>query len=293
MVLGASLLLATGVAAQDKKTFAIDDLIPGGATYSAHVPENIYGLQWWGDVCIKPEIDKVVSVDFANKMKETTLVTLEQVNTVLAQKSLGKVRHLYSVSFPFADKKVMKIDMPQKSLFYDIDAKQIVSVLNYGNKAGNQDFSNDYSSVAYTIDNNLYLTNVAGKDVQITNEPKGVVCGQSVHRNEFGIHKGIFWSPKSNYLAFYRMDESMVADYPFVDIDTRIATVKQGKYPMAGMASHEVTIGIYNLKSGKTIYLNTGNPKDRYFTNISWSPDEKSIYFIELNRDQNHSQLFC
>lgn len=292
MVLGTSLLLAASAAAQDKKSFTIDDLIPGGATYTAHVPENIYGLQWWGDVCVKPDIDKVVSVDFANKMKETTLVTLEQFNAALAKKSLGKVRHLYSVSFPFADKKVMKVDMPQKSIFYDIDSKQVVNVLTYGNKAGNQDFSKDYSSIAYTIDNNLYLTDIAGKDVQITNEPKGVVCGQSVHRNEFGIKKGTFWSPKGDYLAFYRMDESMVADYPFVDIDTRIATVKPGKYPMAGMTSHEVTIGIYNLKTGKTIYLNAGNPKDRYFTNISWSPDEKSIYFIELNRDQNHSQLF-
>ena len=87
------------------------------------------------------------------------------------------------------------------------------------------------------------------------------------------------------------MDQSMVTDYPQVNTSTRIATLEPDKYPMAGMTSHKVTIGVFNPATKKTIYLKAGNPTDRYFTNVSWSPDEKSIYVIELNRDQNHSQL--
>ena len=60
---------------------------------------------------------------------------------------------------------------------------------------------------------------------------------------------------------------------------------------MAGMTSHKVTVGIYNPETQKTIYLNAGDPTDRYFTNISWAPDAKSLYLIELNRDQNHAKL--
>jgi len=103
--------------------------------------------------------------------------------------------------------------------------------------------------------------------------------------------KGTFWSPKGTYLAFYRMDQSMVTDYPQVNTSTRIATLEPNKYPMAGMTSHKVTVGIYNVKTAKTVYLKAGDPTDRYFTNISWSPDEQSVYVIELNRDQNHAQL--
>ena len=55
------------------------------------------------------------------------------------------------------------------------------------------------------------------------------------------------------------------------------------------MTSHKVTVGIYNPETQKTIYLNAGDPTDRYFTNISWAPDAKSLYLIELNRDQNHA----
>ena len=158
-------------------------------------------------------------------------------------------------------------------------------------KAANQDWNKDSRSLAYTIANNLFVTTADGKTHQVTDEPKGIVCGQSVHRQEFGIYKGTFWSPKGNLLAFYRMDETMVTDYPQVNTTTRIATLEPDKYPMAGMTSHKVTVGVYNPATEKTVYLKAGDPTDRYFTNISWSPDEKSVYVIELNRDQNHAEL--
>jgi len=92
-------------------------------------------------------------------------------------------------------------------------------------------------------------------------------------------------------MAFYRMDETMVTNYPLVDINTRIATTKNIRYPMAGMKSHEVTIGIYNNNNGKIIYLKTGEPKEQYLTNISWSLDDKYILVAVLNREQNHLKM--
>lgn len=144
---------------------------------------------------------------------------------------------------------------------------------------------------AHTVSNNLFVTYADGTDYQVTDEPEGVVCGQSVHRNEFGIEGGIFWSPQHHLLAFYRMDESMVTDYPQVNHTTRISTLEPDKYPMAGMTSHVVTVGVFNPETKEIIWLKTGDTTNRYLTNISWSPDEKSIYIIELNRDQNHAWL--
>ena len=148
------------------------------------------------------------------------------------------------------------------------------------------------NAAAFLRDNNLWVRYADGHDVQLSKDgSREIVYGQSVHRDEFGIYKGTFWSNKGKKLAFYRMDQSMVADYPQVNTFKREAELEPDKYPMAGMTSHQVTIGIFDLETEKTVYLNVGDPTDRYFTNIAWGPDDKTLYLYELNRDQNHCTL--
>ncbi len=139
---------------------------------------------------------------------------------------------------------------------------------------------------------NLY---VDGKLVE-RGDGYNVVLGESVHRNEFGINGGLFWSPKNNKLAFYRMDQSMVVDYPLVNTRAREAEPMPIKYPMAGMQSHWVTVGVYEPASGKLVYLNTArdttvHEREMYLTNIAWSPDERYVYIAKVNREQNHMWL--
>ena len=83
----------------------------------------------------------------------------------------------------------------------------------------------------------------------------------------------------------------MVSDYPLVNINTRVATVENTKYPMAGMTSEQVTLGIYDLLSGETVFAKTGEPKDQYLTAITWAPDGKSVFIGLLNREQNHLKM--
>ena len=288
----ALLIMASSVTwAQDKKSFTLEDLMPGGNNYYNLLPQNLYGLQWWGDVCINADIEEVKTIHPANG-KENVLITLQEVNELLANKKLGKINHFRNVSFPYVEK-MMLVNTTSNKVLIDLTKKEIIWSQPLSPKAANQDWNKESRSLAYTLDNNLFVTTADGKTQQVTDEPKGIVCGQSVHRQEFGISKGTFWSPKGNLLAFYRMDESMVTDYPQVNTSTRIATLEPDKYPMAGMTSHKVTVGVYDVKTGKVIYLQAGDPTDRYFTNVSWSPDEQHIYVIELNRDQNHAQLVC
>ena len=148
------------------------------------------------------------------------------------------------------------------------------------------------NAAAFLRDDNLWVRYADGHDVQLSKDgSREIVYGQSVHRDEFGIYKGTFWSNSGKKLAFYRMDQSMVADYPQVNTFKREAELEHDKYPMAGMTSHQVTIGIFDLDTENTIYLNVGDPTDRYFTNIAWGPDDKTLYLYELNRDQNYCTL--
>ena len=275
--------------AQDKKSFTLEDLMPGGNNYFNLQPKNIQGLGWWEDTMLKGEIDELKTFNPANG-KEETLITLQEVNDLLAAKELGKIHHFYSISMPY-EQKLLLVNTHKHRVLVDLDTQGIIWNQSIPAKAANQDWNKESRALAYTIGNNLYVKTGEGEEIQVTDEPDGVLCGQAVHRNEFGINGGIFWSPKGNLLAFYRMDQSMVTDYPQVNTSTRIATLAPDKYPMAGMTSHKVTIGVFNPSTKKTVWLKAGDPTDRYFTNVSWSPDEKSVYVIELNRGQNHSQL--
>ena len=296
-------MTATASFAQEKKSYTLEDVIPGGNNYFNLVPKNIPGLQWWGDVCVRTDVENIVTINVRNG-KETVLVTLDEVNEALLNgekpfqptQELKQLRTLMGASLPWGDQKVITFRQGNYMIWYDFGQKKISNLFRLNEKAANLDFCKENGYVVYTVGSNLCIAYEGEKDLQINPDekkadPMDIVYGQAVHRNEFGIYKGTFWSPKGNCLAFYRMDQSMVTAYPQVNTTTRIATLEPDKYPMAGMTSHKVTVGVYHIQSGKTVYLQAGDPTDRYFTNISWSPDEKSIYVIELNRDQNHSQL--
>ena len=261
----------------------LEDLIPGGDSY--RYTESLYGLQWWGDLCVKPGTDSLFTVSPKNG-KEELLCTRETVNKRLEAEGLGRLTNLEYVRTPWAEETRMMFTLHGKYIVYDWKEDKVVSVRAMKEGAANADYHTGSGHVAYTIGNNLYVD-----DRQVTDEPRGIVCGQTVHRNEFGITKGTFWNPEGNLLAFYRMDESMVTEYPLVDITARIGEVNPVRYPMAGMTSHKVTVGIYSPDKGSTVFLDAGDPTDRYFTNISWSPDGQSVFLIELNRDQNHAKL--
>jgi len=251
-------------------------------------PERINGLQWIPGtnsyVFIKDNKLTAVSV---KGNKTTDLLSLQMLN-----KDSGPDNGLRR--FPYIswiDQDHFYFRNSNNYVRYDLQKKES-KTYTFDKKAANNDLEKSTFNLAYTIDNNLFIRRANGTVDQISNEPdKGIVYGQSVHRSEFGITKGTFWSPKGNKLAFYRKDERMVTDYPLIDMNVRPAKVNLIKYPMAGMKSHHVTLGVYDLKTKKTIYIKTGEPKEQYLTAVTWSPDEKSIFIGILNRDQNHLKM--
>lgn len=283
------LMMITTTAVNAQKQFTLEDLNFGGNNYHNMVPKNRY-LTWWGDQLVRRNTDECSLVNKQNG-KETVMFTVDDINKWAGTDDSTKIRHLFYASFPYPNKSLVLITGKKDRMLIDFKSKKVVWRQNCEGE-NFAEWNAASKAVAFVKDDNLFVTNGEGKTTQLTTDgSREIVYGQSVHRDEFGIYKGTFWSPDGQSLAFYRMDQSMVADYPLVNIDTRIATETPIKYPMAGETSHKVTVGVYNLKTGKTIYLKAGDPTDRYFTNIAWSPDCKKVYMIELNRDQTDMQL--
>lgn len=147
-------------------------------------------------------------------------------------------------------------------------------------------------NIAYTVANNLFLVSRDKNTFTVSDEQnKNIISGHSVHREEFGINGGIFFSPQGNYLAYYRMDQTMVKDYPVMHWMDMPATDSLIKYPMAGGTSHQVQVRVFNPRTDKSVTLDVSGPKDQYLTCVSWSPDERYVFVAILNRDQDHLSL--
>ena len=266
--------------AQEEKLFTLEDLNFGGNNYRNMLPKNLW-LTWWGNQLMYQDAEEGGMQETSGERK--AFFTLKDVGT--------DFHSAFSAQYPYADQTVVLLKNSKQRILYDWKLKKTV----WQQTCEGEQFSEWNAAsraVAYVKDHQLFVRDSDNKEQKLTADgSRDIVYGQSVHRNEFGIDKGLFWSPNGLRLAFYRMDQSKVTDYPQVDIFQRSATYEPDKYPMAGETSHQVTVGIYDLHTQQTIYLQAGNPTDRYFTNIAWAPDGNTLYMFELNRDQNDCRL--
>ena len=285
----ASSTFITMLEAQEKKIFSLEELIPGGKEYARFAPHIPASYQWYGNRLMVTQNDSVWElVSPAGRCKKKRWLTFSNLTAELALEKQKVSR----ISFPNEEGGVAIFTTGNGIGTCDPKRKKVLSFFSYPEESANHTLSPSGHHLAYTRANNLFLLDSEGREQAVTNErDRGIVSGQSVHRNEFGIMGGIFWSPNGSRMAFYRMDERMVSNYPLVDASARVAEPNPERYPMAGMASHEVTIGIHDTVNGRTIWLATGEPAAQYLTNIAWGPDGKSLYVAHLNRGQDTMQL--
>lgn len=279
------MVMVQSLKSQNQVDLTLEDLIPGGKTYQKFVPKSPHKLSWLGDQLIYQKGDTIFKV--SSEGAEEAYLTKDIVNKWIGSSKITNINNVYAS----ASGNIIAY-APNEEIIIDPIKGEIVTAFETKAEMKNKEYSPSQDLLAFTIDNNLYIKDGQGVEKTITSDSnKRIVNGQSVHQNEFGINKGIFWSPNSQKLAFYRMDESMVGVYPLVNTNKRMAEEVDRVYPMAGLKSHHVTVGVYDINSGDTVFLKTGLPKEKYLTNIAWSPNADEIYIAELNRGQDTLQL--
>ena len=253
---------------------------------------SLRSLRWLGSDYVYVDSTRLVLGSPTAAHPEKTLLTQDEFLAIIGEATKGTGAK-YFAPFSVVEGKLLSISFGKKHYLIDPRTKkQVAAFERVGRTEQAFELAPRAKHAVAVRDNNLFLLAPDGSSSQLTTDGSPtLVYGQSVHQNEFGISGGLFWSPDGSRLAFYRMDQSMVSAYPLVHTNVRKATEEKLYYPMAGMPSHHVTLGIYDVASGKTTYLKTGEPKEKYLTNISWAPDSKTIYIAELNREQSHMDL--
>lgn len=279
-IIGLSMMF--GLNAQ-KKVLTMEEAVVGYHLY----PRSKY-IQWQGDKNQYTYLDREGLVgESADKGEKTVLLTVAELNKIIDADLKG------FPNFSWLDDNTLVVSRQGKIYHIDVEKKQLKQTFSFPKEAANQTYTEAGNKYAYTIDNNLYYLDERGNSYTVTSdEDKNIVNGQVVSRNEFGITGGIFWSPDGKKLGFYRKDETEVTNFPLLDINTRTGELKEIKYPMAGMKSELVTMGVYDVASGRTVFLDVDDfGREQYLTGITWAPASDLVYIQVLNRGQDHMRL--
>ncbi|MCO6472608.1 MAG: DPP IV N-terminal domain-containing protein [Melioribacteraceae bacterium] len=285
------LFVSLQISAQEK-LLTLEDVVFN--SYSKLAPERINQLSPIPNTDKYSFVEKIDDEDFlmlgsVTEKESKKLLGLNDLNVILGKINEEELTRISRITW--IDKNHFNFWSKQKLFRVNTENLSIQFLNSISENASNIRTAGDNKTTAFTIDNNLYLA-VSETDLRkLTDNGDGIISGQSVHRNEFGINKGIFFSPDSKLLAYYHKDETMVTQYPLVEMGSTPAELKNIRYPMAGQTSEYVKIAVYNIETKNTVWLNTGEPADQYLTAVTWSPDSKFIFVAHLNRDQDHLRL--
>lgn len=271
----------TAVVAQSKELTLEDAVLKQWSTFN---PKNIPDLQWIPQTAFMSLFEDANSLSKMDvQQNKTSIATVAELNKAL---------DLDLKRMPFPEwQSSDEFYFPYNNSYYsyNVALKKGEKLLTHAPEAENIDLHAASKQAAFTIGKNLYIATAANpkKEVSKIDEKSDIVCGQAIARSEFGISKGIFWSPKGNFLAFYQKNESEVANYPLLDITNTPGTLRNIKYPMAGQKSEYAQVGIYNPKKNRIVYLRVSGDRDQYLTNLAWDPSEQFVYVVIVNRAQN------
>ncbi len=264
--------------------------------------ENLVALQWRNNTNavthLDPTYSKLIQKN-AENAELTTLATTSDITEALKQKLPNDQFNLrmFPYTYQWVAKDIIAFEtQSDKENYYiefNVSTKKIEKALPYNPSGKNATLNHSKTLTAWLDKNNIKITTADNITKNVTTDTDlGIVNGSDyTHRQEFGIDKGMWWSPAEDKLLYYRKDETMVANYPLPQWDTRVATIVDTKYPMAGEKSEEVTLVVYDLKTDKKVTLQTGEPKEQYLTSVTWDPTGKFVFVGVLNRGQDHLKL--
>lgn len=283
ILLGAALLCATVLSAQ-KKEFTLSDAILSARQF---YPVAYSNVQW------SPSGARWARFDTEKKelVLETPKGAIQRITAADLEKAAGMPLKNVPAAYAWKDADHLYFKTADRVFEYGISRKDGNVTVSWEKDTPNVHVSPAMDAIAYSRNGDLFYYK-DGNTVRITRDGgKGIVNGETVHRNEFGIAGGIFFSPKGSKIAYYRKDESMVAHYPIVNTETRIATVENIPYPMAGEKSEEVTLHVYDIASGQSVKVCKQGGAEDYLTAVTWDPSERYLYVAELTRDQKHMKF--
>ena len=291
---------AVAASAQEKKNFELEDLYMRPTFYA----KSVRGMNSMkdGKSYANFEKGKLNIYNYKTGKLEKTLFSFTDLVMEGEDTPIGLQNYELSAN---EDKMLCITDMESiyrhsyHATYYVYDFKtKTLQPLSENGKQRLATFSPDATKVAFMRDNNLFIKDLAtGKEKQFTNDGlyNHIINGAPdwVYEEEFSFSQGFYWSPDSKKIAYMKFDESNVREFQMEEFEGLYPDWYSFKYPKAGEDNSIVGIYVYDLESGKTVKMDTGEETDIYLPRIAWTKDANILAIQRLNRHQNHLEILA
>ncbi|MBW7888714.1 MAG: S9 family peptidase [Bacteroidetes bacterium] len=285
-----------------QKQFTLEDIF-NSRKFSG---KSLLGTHWMNDgkSYSFTEFDTVtksmgVYVTDVKKNSKILVVNSAQLKTKESDKPFPVFNYLWSpdekqilfISSP-PERQYLSRLMPAGNYFiYNLAAKTFKQLTDVSEPQYNQKFSPDGSKLGFVRNNNIYVVDISsGKETQITSDgTEHIINGKFdwVYEEEFGISDGWRWSPDGKKIAFWRLDENRVPEYTMTEWDSTHLKLITMRYPKPGDQNSIAKIGVADISTLKTIWIDTGDDDNIYLPRMQWGGDNNTLVVEKMNREQN------
>jgi dipeptidyl-peptidase-4 len=185
--------------------------------------------------------------------------------------------------------------------YYEFGSERAVRLTSNPEEEVGEGFSPDGRMVSFIRGGNLYVEDLSqqrreraltldGSDKILNGRLDWVYQEELYGRGNFGAY---WWSPDSTQIAFLRLDEHPVPDFPVVDNIPTEQKLELTPYPKAGDPNPLVKLGVVDTAGGDIAWVDTSKymPDDLLIVRVGWFPDGKKVWFQAQNREQTFLDL--
>lgn len=182
--------------------------------------------------------------------------------------------------------------------YFKVGAKAPVRLTFDDAAENNPAFSPDAMKVAYTKGKDLYVVDInSARETRLTFDGGDKIYNgwaSWVYFEEIlgrgSRYSAFWWSPDSRRIAYLHTDDNPVPEFIINRIDEEDGlhgTQEIVPYPKPGDPNPIVKMGIVDINSATTAWIDTDESIDQYIAWPFWTPDGSRVLVQVLNRDQN------
>ncbi|NOX37306.1 MAG: prolyl oligopeptidase family serine peptidase [Calditrichaeota bacterium] len=231
----------------------------------------------------------------ARNGKESVVLTSDDLKHITADDTIEVSLYAYQW---LPDESGLIFDSENDIWYFPLKTRQLIRLTNTPEKEEEIQISPDSRKVAFVRDFNIYVIDLAtGEEKQLTFDGHADLLNGKldwVYQEELvgrGIFRGYWWAPNSQFIAYLQFNEEPVPQYPLVDWMPYHPTVEMMRYPKAGDPNPIVKLGVVNLNTAKTVWIDTGENTDIYLPRVYWLPTSDQLAFMRLDRYQQHLEF--